>query len=196
MRFRIIAMSIVFSFVSVTTGLLADVKGQKEEKKTVDVQAGDIQLKVPADWEKQEPKSRLRLLQFRVPAADAAKDAEVAVFRFNPGGSVDDNLKRWIGGFESKGRTVKLTEGTAPAGRYVVADISGTYNQPVGPPRLGKTKPVAGTQFIGVMLIVPNKHDYFLKLVGPEATVAAESSALRTSFGGDADKEKEYSLNK
>jgi hypothetical protein len=43
-----------------------------------------------------------------------------------------------------------------------------------------------------VILNMEGKNVYFLKLTGPDATVAAQMDAVRASIGGQADSEKEY----
>ncbi len=45
-----------------------------------------------------------------------------------------------------------------------------------------------------MILMVADKGVYFLKLTGPEKTVAAAADDLRKSFGGSAEKEEEYEL--
>ena len=44
---------------------------------------------------------------------------------------------------------------------------------------------------INVMLMVEDQGSYFFKLAGPEKTVSAAATDLRTSFGAKADDEKE-----
>ncbi|MBR9800471.1 hypothetical protein GYB59_01660 [bacterium] len=44
------------------------------------------------------------------------------------------------------------------------------------------------------MLNVEGKGNYFLKLVGPKATVEAAADAFRKSFGANPESEKEYKL--
>jgi gluconolactonase len=120
----------------------------------------------------------------------------LVVFSFgNEAGGVDANVTRWIGQFEEKGREAKVTSGETATGKYVVADISGTYNMPVGPPIQRQSKAVPGSRVINVMFSSGDEF-YFLKLAGPDKTVAAQADALRTSFGGDKSKEKPYEAKK
>jgi gluconolactonase len=156
-----------------------------------DVKVGDITLKTPANWKQSDPTSRLRLAQFAIPAAEGDKDdAELAIFSFGGGGGVKANIDRWIGQFAADGRKTKTTIGESKSGKYVVLEVEGTYNKPVGPPVLGKTEPTPDSRMLAVILAVEGKGNYFLKLTGPDKTVASASDALRTSFGGDAASEK------
>lgn len=162
-----------------------------EEADTVEVRARDITLNVPKHWEQEGRKSRLRLTQFRVPAIeDDEEDAELAVFSFGAS-DIEGNIRRWISQFEAEGRRVKISMGDQGQGKYVLVNISGTYQKPVGPPIEGRTEPAPGSRVVAVILVVPQTGVYYFKLVGPDKTVAANADHLRRSFGGDASKEKE-----
>jgi gluconolactonase len=45
---------------------------------------------------------------------------------------------------------------------------------------------------IGVILSVENKGNYFLKLTGPDKTVAEAADDVRLMIGGDVKQEKPY----
>ncbi len=168
-----------------TTNLMAD------EAKTRNVKIGEMELKVPTAWKQEEPSSRLRLAQFRLAAEEGEEVAELAVFSFGASG-IDDNIRRWIGQFSEKERTVKLTTGDSKLGKYFWCEIHGTYNKPDGPPFAMKTVLVANSRVINVALIGVDKQLYFFKLTGLDKTAAAHADALRMSFGGDAKNEKDY----
>lgn len=168
----------------------------EDKAKSVEVKAGDLTLQLPASWKASEPTSRLRLAQFAIPAVGGDKlDGEMVVYFFGgSGGGVDANLRRWIGQFQAKGRKAITLAGNAEQGQYVLADVKGTYNMPVGPPIQRKTRPTPGSRMLAVVLNIKGKGNYFLKLTGPEKTVTAASKALRTAIGASADKEKPYKL--
>lgn len=187
---RIIVLTIAVAFLF-SGGLFATAHAES----TVDEKAGGLVLHLPSSWKKEQPKSRMRLLQFRVPASGAdQEDAELAVFSFSGGGSVKQNIERWIGQFAPANRKVSLFQGKTKQGQYVLADISGTYKMPIGPPIAGRTKEVPGSRVLAVILTGPEGKVYYLKLVGPDKTVAAEAQQLRAAFDGDAAGEKPFSL--
>ena len=183
-------------FIPVVMSLVVSaIAAAADDTGTTEVKAGGLTLNVPASWKHEEPLSRLRLTQFRIPAADGDKeDGELAVFSFGAGGGVKANIERWIGQFQPDGRTVKIVTGKATQGQYVLVDVAGVYNKPVGPPIAGKTEPTPGSRVLAVILTVPEKDNFFLKLTGPDKTVAAQATALRASFGGDAKDENELAL--
>ena len=164
-----------------------------DDKAAEEVKIEAITLKPPASWKKEPPANRLRLAQFKIPAAEGDKaPAELVISSFaGGGGGVEPNLQRWVSQFQPKDRKVKVTTGTCPQGEYYFSDLSGTFNRPIGPPIAGKTEAVPGSRSLGVILIV-GKEAYFLKLTGPEKTVGEAADAFRASFGGDAAQEKPY----
>jgi gluconolactonase len=171
--------------------VLAGLVGGANGEDGVRVKVGEITLSVPAAWQQQEPSNRLRLGQFEIPASEGGKGtAELSIFNFGSGGSVAQQVNRWRGQF-APGRKVKAVEGVSPLGSYVFVDLSGTYKQSVGPPVLGKTKDAPGTRMLVAMIAIKEQGNYFLKLVGPEATVSANAAAFQHSFGAQPDSEKD-----
>lgn len=165
-----------------------------EEAATRTVELEGVTLTIPEAWQQQPNSSRLRLATFEIPAVEGdSEPAELAVFG-NMGGSVADNLTRWIGQFENAGREATLTKGQGDGQEYYLAHITGTYNKPDGPPFLQKTKPAADYSMLAVIVQVEGKGNYFLKLTGPKKTVDAQAKKLRHAFGGDMDKEEPYEI--
>lgn len=165
-----------------------------EPAKTREVKIQDIKLNVPQSWKQEEPSSRLRAGQFAVPPVEGDKEpAELSIFFFGgASGGVDANIERWVKQFTAEGRKQKLLTGQSPQGKYVLLDLSGTYNKPVGPPMLGRTEAMPGARSLSVILAVENKGNYFLRLTGPEKTVTEAAEAFRRAFGGDAKKEQPH----
>jgi len=174
-----------------TFAIRADEKG-----KDAQVKVKDITLVVPTGWKQQKPSNRLRLAQFQIPAAKGDKTAaELVISSFGfGGGGAQANIDRWVKQFQPQGRKQKITTGDCKHGKYIVVEVSGTYNKPDGPPFLRKTKPVPGSRVVSVMLNVKGKGVYFLKMAGLDKTVAANAAVLRKAFGADASKEKPFAL--
>lgn len=189
-RLRTLFVAICFALI-VSPAFSEEAKKQEE---TVEVKAADLTLNVPKAWKQQQPSNNLRLAQFVVPAAAEGVEAAELVISGPFGGSAAQNIQRWLGQFDSKGREVKMTQGTSSQGKYILVDISGTYNRSIGPPIRRQTESVEGFRVINVMLSVENGRggNYFLKLTGPSETVATAGALLRASFGADADKETAY----
>jgi gluconolactonase len=158
-----------------------------------EVKFKSLKLTVPESWESQPPSNNLRLGQFKIAPLKDEGESEIYIASFpGGGGGVDANVSRWISQFTSEGRKVKVTQGKAPQGDYVLADISGTYKQSIGPPVRMQTKEVPDSRMLGVILMIEDEGIYFVKFTGGKETVASQEKAFRKSFGGSAETEKPY----
>lgn len=161
-----------------------------EPAETKTITAGDLKLQIPGSWKQGKPSNRLRLAQFEIPAAEGDNEAGELVVSGPFGGSDDANIMRWIGQFAPDERKSAVSNGKSKQGDYIVVELSGTYNKPDGPPILRKTKPTPGSRMLAAILKLKSGN-YFLKLTGPDKTVAAAAAAFRASFGGDKTKESD-----
>ncbi|MEZ6057730.1 MAG: hypothetical protein R3C01_13605 [Planctomycetaceae bacterium] len=161
---------------------------------TVTVKFDTLTFQAPKSWVNEKPKSNLRLGQFSIPAVEGDKEpAELAIFD-RIAGSDKANIERWIGQFSPEGLSTKMTKGSAEAGDYIFVELTGSYKKPVGPPFLMKTDLVEGYSMLGVVFASKAGGNYFFKLTGPTKTATAAAQDFRRSFGGDASKETEYTL--
>jgi len=151
-------------------------------------ESGELKLAIPTRWIQGKPANRLRLAQFEIPAAEGDAEAGELVVSGPFGGTDEANIDRWVGQFEADGRTQATSKGTGSLGDYVVVELTGTYKKPIGPPIAGKNEPVSGYRMLGAILKLKDGN-YFLKLTGPDKTVAAAATEFRSSFGGDVTKE-------
>lgn len=94
--------------------------------------AGGLEWTAPTGWESQA--RPMRAANYVVPAADGAQPGELAVYYFGPGqgGSVEMNVKRWIGQFRAPDggpadSLVKREDETINGIEVTVIDLTGTY---------------------------------------------------------------------
>ena len=170
-----------------------------EETKLKSVTAGSLKLRVPENWKEVKTTSQFRAAQLDVPGQEGEKNAEMVVYYFGGGatGGVKANIERWVGQFEDQDRKVAMTRGNSKLGTYFVADISGIWKKPDGPPFARKTISTPGSRVVNVIL--NTKTDgadeyYFLKLAGPDRVVKRQAATLRASFGAKAESEKPFKL--
>lgn len=164
----------------------------KPPAKTKQVDAGDLKLTVPESWKKKEGR-QFRVAEFEVPPVGDDKTAgEFVVFHFGKGGAggVAANVERWINQVDKEGRKVRTVTGESTAGKYTLVDLSGTYNKSIGPPIARQTKPMPKWRVLNVA-VETESGPYYLKLDGPEKTIAAVENEFRASFGARKDTEKE-----
>ena len=137
-----------------------------------------IRWSIPTGWTEQGPR-QMRIATYGTPSAGGdAEGGECAVFFFGPGqgGTVDQNVDRWIGQFEKptgESRSSKEVNGLT----VTTVKVNGTYVGMVAPmmqQQQGAKKP--NYSLLGAIVMAP-EGPVFFKLTGPSASVAqAESS--------------------
>jgi hypothetical protein len=141
-------------------------------------QKSSLKFTVPAGWIEEERTSSMRVAQYRLPhAATDNEDASLVLYYFGQGqgGSASANVERWIGqmkqaeGVSSK-EAAKQEQFEVNGLKVTTVDVSGTY--------VAETAPGSGTfhnkpayRLRAAVVETPNG-SYFVKLVGPEKTVA------------------------
>jgi hypothetical protein len=141
-------------------------------------QSGELRYKAPEGWTSERTTSQMRVAQYLLPKAEGdGEDAQLVLYYFGQGqgGSVEANLERWIGQMEqSDGRPSKekaKTETMTVNGlKTTVLDVAGRYTAemtPGGGSRHDKTN-----YRMRAAVIETPKGAYFIKLVGPEKTIA------------------------
>lgn len=150
-----------------------------DAKKGTTVEWAGMKSTTPADWKREEPTSKFRQDQFRVPRAEGDKeDAEVAVFYLQGGGGVEANLKRQTAAFEKdkmKEKQEKIKVGSHDA---VYQVITGTFlKKPF--PMAEKGTPVPGYAQLYVIFEGKDGAVASAWLRGPEKTVEKHAKEFR-----------------
>ncbi|MDB4614117.1 hypothetical protein OAH18_00360 [bacterium] len=167
-------------------------EAKKVETKKVTIKA--IELDVPVTWTVKKSSSSMRLATYAVkPVEGETDEAELTVFNF-PNQDIKQNIKRWADQFSGPKRKSKTVKGKCPTGDYYLVNASGTFKKPKpgSPPFRRETVDAEGYRMLGVILPVKEKGMYFLKLTGPDKTVAAQMKLFRASFGGKKAGEKSF----
>jgi hypothetical protein len=149
---------------------------------------GALKLKVPDTWTSQSVTSSMRKAQFELPAAKGDDKApELVVYQFgNRGaGSVEANIDRWVGQFQqadgSASKDKAKTATTEVAGMKVTTvDVSGHYVAAMQPGAAEKHDS-PGYRMLAA-IVEADDGAYYFKLVGPEASVAAEAKAFTAAI--------------
>ncbi|MCC7084981.1 MAG: hypothetical protein IT427_08240 [Pirellulales bacterium] len=144
---------------------------------------GKLSLTPPAGWKKVQPKSRIVEYEFAVNSA--AGDGETGrVTIMGAGGSVDDNIKRWIGQFSKPDGSdakanAKVEKRTISGNEVHLVDISGTYkDSPGGPFAGGKVIERLNYRMLAAIVLTHGAGNYFVKFYGPAKTVAENEQAF------------------
>lgn len=154
-------------------------EAKADDEKTRTITLGKLQSKAPADWKRQEPKSRIVAYEFSAPAAPGDK-AEGRFTVMAAGGSVQDNIDRWYGQFvQPDGKSTKeraKVEKKQIAGQEVhIVDMSGTYKDSPGPFAEGVNRE---NYRMLAAIIVTDDANFFFKFYGPRGTIAAQEKAF------------------
>lgn len=137
-----------------------------------------LKFTVPPGWIEEERSSAMRVAQYKLPRAEGdTENGSVVLYYFGPGqgGSTAANIERWVG--QMKQADGGSSKAAAKEDRFEVnglkvatVDVAGTY--------VAETTPGSGTfenkpgyRLQAAVVETPNG-PYFLKLVGPEKTVA------------------------
>ena len=143
-----------------------------------------IKYTAPAKWSL-EPDRPMRVATYQVPmAAGDPEPGECGVFFFGAGqgGSVQANLDRWTGQFQTPGGqpvgSPKTAKQTVNGIAVTTVDISGTYMQSSGPMMAAKQ---AKPNYRMIAAVVEGKQGpLFIKLTGPKKTMAAAEADFQT----------------
>jgi hypothetical protein len=122
----------------------------------------------------------MRVAEYVVPGAEGdARDAECTVITFGPtqGGSVSDNVDRWVRQFNPLAGAP--TKATRRVGGMTVTrvEVAGSYHPMAMPGAQPASSTEQGARLVGAILEAPSGL-WFFKLTGPDATVRAAAPEL------------------
>lgn len=149
------------------------------------VQAGTLTYKTPDGWIAEKTSSSMRVAQYKLPKESGdPEDASLVVYYFgqNQGGGTQANVDRWTGqmrqpdGSDTKDRAKSETL-TVNGLKITTVDIGGTYTAEMTP---GAGDFVTKTNYrLRAAVVETPKGSYFVKLTGPEKTIARWDQSFR-----------------
>ena len=127
-----------------------------------------LEWKAPGRWQPATNASTMRLATYRIPhTSGEAEDAEVAVLQ--AGGSVEANVERWVGQFDTIGqKTAKRSTRKVGPLDVTMVEVHGTYSGGMSK----DASPRSGWAMLGAIVNTPQMPTFF-KLTGPSRTVIA-----------------------
>mgnify|MGYP007114243243 CR=1 FL=1 len=146
-------------------------------------EVGGLVFPRPGSWVWSKPRMRFRTLQYDVPSrpdSDGSAEIVFSLFRGSDGGPTDMNIERWVGQFrDADGEAVEAVITTKEIGGMSVTRIetAGSYQS------MGAAAPRTGQGLIGAIIEAPGRR-VFVRLVGPEGTVAATREAFDAMLDG------------
>jgi len=139
-----------------------------------------LQWDDPPRWHRRVPSTPMRSMEYGVPRTGSdAEDAECFVVTFGPGqgGSVDDNIQRWVKQLEPTSSSVERTKRTVNGMSVTRVEVAGTFTPMAMPAMPSQGAPKQGWRLVGDIVEAPSGF-WFFKMTGPDATVKAAGKEL------------------
>jgi len=153
--------------------------------------AGSLTFITPAGWQSSHPTSSMRVAEFALPrAASDPDDGQLVVYYFGgSGGSVDANIQRWIGQMQQPDGRASASAATRETRQIhgltvTLVDVSGTYVAETAPGSAEHHNQAHYRLRAGV--VETPRGPYFIKLTGPEKTIAKWDAAFNQFVGSFA----------
>lgn len=144
------------------------------EDKSVTV--GDFKFAVAAPWTEAQNTGMMTKAVLAHPVEGGTPlEAKFYYFGAGQGGSVEANVKRWVGQFEGQPE-IKQEDLDFGGTKVTLITLHGTYLD--GPPFGGTKTPRPDYTMLGAILIGTDA-PVFIKLTGPKAAVAASNEAFK-----------------
>ena len=176
-------MCLVLSIVVAPVAASAEGQQGDEKKKgePTTIKLGrnkNVSLKAPATWKRGKPRFNMIQYEFAAPAAkEGPADARVTIM--GAGGDVKANIARWQSQFHDQGRKFSTKQLDVAGQEVHMVDIAGTYlDRPAGPMMGGKTTRRENYRVLAAILVTTQGR-YYIKMYGPQATVAAHEKAFQ-----------------
>jgi hypothetical protein len=125
-----------------------------------------IAWEAPAPFRAQQPTSQMRAAQYLFPEEEGESAAELVVFFFGAGqgGSVEDNIQRWVAQFDRpEGAEPEIEERQVNGLAVTTVDVHGTFS---GMAPSGKAGPTQREQRMLAAIAVGPEGPIFFKMVG------------------------------
>jgi hypothetical protein len=178
LRFSVITLACALCWACGHFHNQTEEQGASTSKSSAATGSGDVKFQPPAAWVTEPTTSNMRVAQYRLPRAEGdTEDASLIVYYFGQGqgGSAQANLDRWIdqmeqpGGGSSKDKA-KSEKMTVNGLNVTLLDVAGTYTAEMSPGS-GSQQNKPASRMRAAVIETP-KGAYFVKLVGPEKTIA------------------------
>lgn len=146
------------------------------------IDLGAMTVHVPDVWTFVKPRALMRRAQFDVPGDAGSAETIVFFVGRNGAGPIDANIDRWIRQFTNDDGTavvdVKPTNRKIAGYDVVDLEVAGNYSGGMLP--TGQPGPAEPNQRLVAAIVSTPDGPYYIKLLGPDATVKANKAAFET----------------
>ena len=162
-------------------GLLSAVPVAPTHADDMELADGKLVVTAPESWKKKMPRSRIIEHEYEVPPVEGDENAGRMTV-MGAGGSIDDNIGRWVAQFDLKGNKPKKEETKVAGQKVYLVDLAGTYKDtPPGAGPFSGAKPILRENYRMLAAIIATEKDgqHFIKFYGPKETVAKNEEAFK-----------------
>lgn len=146
------------------------------EPTKLELSDGKMSVVAPESWKKVEPSVRIIDYEFSAPAAEeGGEPGRITIM--GAGGSIEQNVDRWVGQFAGAVKQPMKEEKIAGQTVYIV-DISGDFRDQRGPFAPAEIK--KDYRMLGAIIKSEKAGQYFIKFTGPKATVEHNEKAFKS----------------
>jgi hypothetical protein len=150
--------------------------------------AATLTFTTPQGWQQGKPGSSMRVAELTLPRAGGdAEDGQLIIYYFGgTGGSVEANIQRWVGQMQqpdgkASSAVAKKETRTVNGLQVSLVDVTGTYTAEMSP---GSSEHHNKPHFrLRAAVVQTANGPYFIKLTGPEKTVAKWDQAFNQFIG-------------
>lgn len=169
----------LFLTLALVVGFAASAATAADDAKIV-MADGKVTAEKPEQWNVVQPKMRMIAFEFSAPKEAQAEDA-ARITVMQAAGSIEDNIKRWIGQFEGATEDdAKVEKKEVDGGVIHTVDLTGTFVQTMGGPFApGPTKKLENHRLLGAIIETKNSGKIFVKMTGPAKTVEELSKGMQ-----------------
>lgn len=179
-QIAVLSLSMLAFGLTILLGQVSHAEEENEKPTLVTIADGAISLQAPGTWVKKKPATRIVEVEFAVPKVEGdSADGRLTIMQ--AGGSVEDNIGRWIGQFTqtdnkpTRDRAVIAEEEIAGQTVHTV-DISGTYADRRGP--FAPAVQREDYRMLAAIVVTKENGQQFIKLYGPRKTIAANEKSF------------------
>lgn len=144
------------------------------------IDLGSVTVQVPEAWTFEKPRALMRRAQFKVPGSSGEAESIVFFMGTAGAGSEQANIDRWIAHFSHKDGSrivdVKPVEKKVSGFDVTQIEVAGDYSGGMTP--RGQPGQASSDQRLIAAIVGTPQGPYYIKLLGPDATVAENRKAF------------------
>jgi hypothetical protein len=150
----------------------------------VELAGGKLLFNAPSNWEEAPKKSSILDYEFRAPKEAKEDAARITIMR--SGGTIEDNINRWVTQFDgARKEDAKIEKKEVAGTKMHIVDIKGTFKDSMGmggPFAPAPTKLRENYRMIGVIIETKDSGTVYIKMTGEQPIVEQLADPLKAAL--------------